>query len=81
MLRAQQPVTEAGYWDVWSEWSNCTALCGPGTHNRTRECVDETGSGEEEVLENEGVILECAGGDANSTQEEACQVNYHIFRS
>jgi hypothetical protein len=40
-VTAQTP--QPGIWDIWSDWTNCTETCGPGTHNRTRECVDEEG--------------------------------------
>ena len=28
---------EIGFTD-WSEWSECSHTCGPGTHTRSREC-------------------------------------------
>ena len=68
---------EAGFWDIWSDWANCTELCGPGSRNRTRECVDETGSGESELLQQgEHVDLQCVGGDVNNTDTEACQIAF-----
>ena len=68
---------EAGFWDIWTDWNNCTALCGPGTRNRTRECVDETGSGEDELLQQgEHVDLQCVGGDTNGTDTESCQLAF-----
>ena len=66
-------IEEGGFWDNWSEWNTCTALCGSGSRNRTRECVDETGSGEEEIhLQGENVNLQCNGGDVNGTETESC---------
>ena len=29
-----------GEWTPWSEWTACSASCGPGTRFRTRECDD-----------------------------------------
>ena len=53
---------EAGFWDIWGEWGNCTAACGEGIRNRSRECVDETGSGEDDLLAGgEHVDLQCIG--------------------
>ena len=26
-------------WDVWNEWSECSATCGGGVSERTRECL------------------------------------------
>lgn len=36
-------VVETSYWGAWSEWSNCSAICGPSFKVRTRECIS-TGS-------------------------------------
>ncbi|CAH1274718.1 SRPX2 [Branchiostoma lanceolatum] len=29
-----------GKWTPWSQWSSCSASCGGGNHNRTRECIN-----------------------------------------
>ena len=29
----------AGYWDAWSEWSQCTRTCDSGVRSRQRQCL------------------------------------------
>ena len=36
-----------GMWGEWGTWSDCTATCGGGTRDRTRECTGPEHGGKE----------------------------------
>uniref|UniRef100_A0A914XU72 Uncharacterized protein n=1 Tax=Plectus sambesii TaxID=2011161 RepID=A0A914XU72_9BILA len=67
-------------WATWGAWSNCDKTCGGGTHQRTRNCIGDTGSGNVtsaaclctgELAETEPCGAEpCPGSNATKTGEE-----------
>ena len=64
--KTQNPATDAPHngckWESWTEWSECTEICGGGTQERTREPSQESMHGD----------LPCSGG---SSQTRWCDCN------
>lgn len=53
-------------WSAWSDWNECTALCGSGLKSRTRKCLHADGDCEGENIE----FQQCEGNRCEARYRE-----------
>ena len=47
-------------WATWGQWGACSATCGDGTRQRTRECTDPSST---------GAGVNCSPGSASENED------------
>lgn len=67
-------VAKVETWSVWSDWNECTALCGSGLKSRTRKCLHADGDCQGENIE----FQQCDGNRCEARfQEETYKWYYN----